>query len=182
MGNRAVRIVIGVVIVLGLSGIAFWGGTEAKRLLGKSPMNRQELTTQVLSMMNSIKIGDTLPDYQFFKTLENETVKLSDLVTGPTWLIFMLPDCDECIEELNALQPVFTDPTKKTKAIFISNAKPLELIDVRQRYTITAAILHDSNAVYTTGINVSAFPFNILVNNKLQIVDMVAGHIDPEDF
>ncbi len=186
MKQKAVKLLLGILIIGAAVATAYWGGKTTSQVLTKPDHQallerREQNTKDILKEMESIQEGDTLPDYEFFETLESETVRLSSLVTRPTWLIFVQPDCPACLEELDHLQ-TYIEKGSKFEVIVISNSNPLDLIDLQKHYQLKSLILHDRNSTYIDVIKVFTFPFNVLIDSNLVIAKIVADQLKSTNF
>jgi peroxiredoxin len=175
-----------VILILGTAvTVAFWGGAETGNFLDRAKYaerheKHQSMTKAELEQMGTIEIGKQIPDYEFFQNLEGETVRLSTLITTTAWLMFMQPDCDACLNELERMETILTSPNPEYAFVLISVSNPLDLIAIQKKYGLTCPILHDRNATYSDAVKIATFPFNVLVDKELVIQKVIVGELQIE--
>jgi peroxiredoxin len=178
---------IAAILVVGILGFfsaqqvaAYLIAMKADDALQEKREYRREFTRGVLKSMNTLQVGDVLPDYQFEDGSHNP-LTLSGLATGNTLLIFFDPTCDGCDDELRAINDAVTDTLdyRRFRLICAGDsglvAEKVEMLDLH------SPLLHDHSGDYFFQIGVFTYPFNIIVNKDRVIQDMIAGSLDRMD-
>jgi len=142
--------------------------------------SRREYTEGLLRSMNTIAVGDRLPDHQF-QDLEGRLQTLSDLTGDSTLVILFHPSCHFCDDELDALGDAVSDPSHHQRFLLASPGDIVEIVEKKEQFGIQSLVLHDQDGEYLTELGVSSFPFNIVVRRDGVIQDIVAGGLDAED-
>lgn len=146
---------------------------------GKLDLQR-DYTRHVLKSMNSLRVGDTLPDYRFENTEHNPLV-LSDVVAENTLLIFFDPSCDGCDHELSALEEVIAGTLESQRFLAICSGDSGLVTEKVAQFDIGGRLLYDPSGDYFAQTGVFSYPFNIMINRDRVIQDMIAGSLDRTD-
>lgn len=176
--NRITTVLCGLVVI----GLASILGVLAGNMVEsfKRQAQREEATQGILEHMQSINVGDTIPDYQF-ENLDNQQVRLSELISERTVLVFFDPYCHHCLVQLDSMELALGDSWAGEYIILISAAKLQDLQAVRDERNIRSWILWDRGDAYADMLNVFTKPFNIAIDADMVIHDIVAGPLTVSD-
>ncbi len=177
------KVMLGVVVLAAVIGAGLLlGGQAAHYATAKKQLAaRNENTAGILSQMNTINVGDVLPDHRF-EDLESNLVWLSDLLAHKTLISFYYPDCDGCILELEQLQNVCRDSADYQYFIYISSTDLQSLVEDREKHGIPLRIFYDHERAFAKELEVYTYPFNIIVNRDGLIEAIVGGALEESDF
>lgn len=176
--SRITTIVSGLVVVALASILGVMAGNVVESF--KERTQRKEATQGILERMKSISVGDTIPDYQF-ENLDNQQVRLSELVSERSVLVFFDPYCHHCLVQLDSMELALGDSWAGEYIILISAAKLQDLQAVRDERNIHSWILWDRGDAYADMLNVFTKPFNIAIDADMVIHDIVAGPLTVSD-
>lgn len=176
--NR-ITTVLGGMAVIGLASIL---GVLAGNVVEtfKRQAQREEVTQGILEHMQSINVGDTIPDYQF-ENLDNQQVRLSELVCERSVLVFFDPYCHNCLLQLDSMELALSDNRGSECIILVSAASLQDLLALRTERNTRSWILWDRGDAYAEVLNVFTKPFNIAIDAEMVIHDIVAGPMTVSD-
>ncbi|MBD3404379.1 redoxin domain-containing protein [candidate division GN15 bacterium] len=86
--------------------------------------------------------GDTLADH-VFEDLEEQPVRLSDLVVGNMLISVVMPTCESCLDEMLYIRDQIDNPDDYRHLVFITSANPRFMRDIKEETGLTAAFLYD---------------------------------------
>lgn len=147
-------------------------------LSSTSDARRAAKTTSLLNQMRSIAIGDTLSD-AIIEDLKGSKVWPSNFVKKRTWIGVIEPGCDACDNTIQDLKSNVSPSQLESCFLFISAANPRVLQDLRDQEGVLAPILYDHRRQWLHSINLTTFPFFLLVDSTLRIQQAVAGGLSP---
>jgi peroxiredoxin len=152
------------------------GDAINQRKLKKFEADRAKMKQAVLAKMENVGLGNRVGDH-YFEDLNRNLVRLSDVITDKTVIIFIEPDCPACIDEIEQIQRVVKDSSESRHFIFVSSGNPLHLIVLRDEYKIQSPILYDHKDEFSSWFKVSTYPFNMIVNERLEIEDVIPAQL-----
>lgn len=123
-----------------------------------------------------INAGDQAPDFQL-KTLEGETVNLSDYRGQGVFLNFWATYCPPCKEEMPYMQSqyeVFKDKGVTILAVDVGEPK-LTVEKFVKRYELTFPILLDYRQEVVNAYGVGAIPVSFLIDENGKVVDRITA-------
>jgi hypothetical protein len=107
---------------------------------------------------------------------------LSSLVKDRALISYIMTDCDGCLSELEAIASVCRDDADAHKFIFISTANPLHMSTLRENFGLESYFLFDYERRFGEGVGISTFPFSMLVNDSLRILEIYGGGVPEEAY
>jgi peroxiredoxin len=134
----------------------------------------------VLERMGTIAIGDTLSNYSF-EDIDGNLRRLSDILVDNTLLIYIKPDCDACLEEIDRLSKTAHTSGDYSHFILISTANPLHLRKLRDDQGLQCLLLYDEERLFGNNLKISSFPFGLLLNRERVIEEVYASVLSDED-
>jgi peroxiredoxin len=152
------------------------GDAVNQRKLKKFEATRQKVNESILSKMENVEAGNRIADC-YFEDLNRNSLRLSDVIAGRTAIIFMEPDCPACIQEIEEIRRVIKDFSEYRHFVFVSSVNPLHLIDLRDEYNIPSPILYDHKDVFSSRFKVYTYPFNMIVNERLEVEEVIPGRL-----
>jgi hypothetical protein len=136
-------------------------------------------TALVLDKMQTIQVGDTLRDFTF-ADLSGQPIRLSEHVTGLTWIAIIEPSCETCVLNVRRIKSVLPDSLATHRVVFISGSNPRDMQDLRNSVGIGSLFLYDHKRQWSNGYKFNAFPFHMLVDRGLQIREIVIGDLSED--
>jgi hypothetical protein len=124
--------------------------------------------------------GDTLTDH-VFEDLEEQPVRLSDLVVGNMLISVVMPTCESCLDEMLYIRDQIDNPKDYRHLVFITSANPRFMRDIKEETGLTAAFLYDHRAEYLSRYDVQAYPFNIIIDSNMVVLDIFGGGLTQTD-
>lgn len=186
MLSRLKMTLLFIITTLILLAVAYFFGAQAGQFISskKSDEWRKERDEQgqyILKRVESLKVGQKLPNY-FFYDIDGNFVELEKIVKSNCMISYILVDCPACDEQLATL----TDLSKNTKiqisTILVSYENPFQLIKLKEQYQINFPILYDHGNQYGTNLDLYTYPFNILIDSGLVIRKLIPGQLLKEDY
>ena len=141
---------------------------------------RQEYTESILNSMQTMAIGDTLPDF-VFEDLNRQPRRLSDLVNNRTVISFFDPHCENCDEEMIKVRQAVANETEAGYFVFISSANPRLIEEMRGLVGLKSPVLYDHRAEFMRSYDIFTYPFNVIVDENLVIQDIIIDTLDESD-
>ena len=166
-----------VVVFAGLLGLT--GGKLYSHWL--KDKERTELTTAIVKLMETIDVGDTLPDH-VFEDLSRIPVDLKKTLPHGGLVTFISPTCPSCEDQLTEFAASVAEDAQNGRFVFISGENPRLLEEVRDTYNLAAPVLYDHKSVYWKQLQINSFPLNVFVDDQFVITDMIAGPISAAEF
>jgi len=163
-------------------GAAYFLGWQAAVLWDKKSRadRRQEYRSQalaqsraILDRMGTVEIGDTLSDFSF-EDIDGNLHRLSEILVDNTLLIYIKPECDACLEEVARLSRVAQTQDDYRHFILVSTANPLHLRKLRDDHGLQCHILYDEERFFGNNLNISSFPFGLLLDGERVILNVYA--------
>ncbi|MBN1213453.1 MAG: redoxin domain-containing protein [candidate division Zixibacteria bacterium] len=142
--------------------------------------NRKDFTKTILDKMQTLSIGDTLPDHRF-EDLYRRPVYLSELLKGQTILIFFDPYCENCNEEMNAVNQAVTELREYEYFIFISGENPRLIEEIPELSELKSPVLYDHHREYIDRFKIFTFPFNIVIDKDRVVREIYGQALTPEE-
>jgi peroxiredoxin len=130
--------------------------------------------------MGTISEGDTLPNF-YFQDLNGDDVYLEEIISEQVLMMYFEPDCELCLVELEMIRDEVTEQSQFDRFVMISGANPLHLIKLRDRYELSSPLLYDYQGFFRENLNIFTFPFNMVVDENLVIVEIKAGSLTPDE-
>ena len=176
------KYLFGFVVAIATVTLAYYAGVEASNYFQKQNIlnQRNSNNKSILSQMNDLKIGDTTPNYSF-EDLSFQPIMLQPLVSKKTVLIFIEPDCPSCVEDIERLSKIIQDESDASHFIIISSGNPRHLIDLRNEYNLSMPILYDHDRGYSSIFGVFTYPFHIVIDESMQVLDIITGPLVEND-
>jgi hypothetical protein len=137
---------------------------------------REEFTQGILHQMNSIEVGDTLPDFPF-ELLTGDTVLLSEVVRQPTLLTVIQPGCDDCVEEVRLISSSIDDSSQASHFLLVSSANPRILLDWQSHSHHALKFVYDHKGIWQRNNNIEAIPFSLLLSGDRVVLKVIAGMV-----
>ncbi len=159
---------------------AYLGERKVEQARLEAQHYRREFTQGVLMSMNTLQVGNVLPDYQF-EDLAHNPLTLSGLASENTLLIFFDPACDGCDNELAAINKAIADTLDYRRFRLISSGDSGMVAEKIERFDLRIPLLYDPSADFFFQTGVLTYPFNMIVNQDGVIQDMIAGSLDRRD-
>jgi len=131
--------------------------------------------------MTQLKIGDTLENHKF-EVLGGDSVWLKDLLSERCVLTVVLPECNDCITEAQELKFAIKDSSDSRHFIFATWDNPRIFEEMKKETGLVTRFLYDHRRAYFSKYDISTFPFNITLNEKGVVLDMLSGPMLKEDF
>lgn len=137
--EKSAKVIIGVILFASvvLSGLLLGSQAAHYKTLKKQLAARKEQTAAILDEMNTIKIGDKLPDHRF-EDLESNLVWLSDLLAHKTLISFYHPSCDACVVDFEHMQRKCLESADYEYFLFISSTDPMMLAEQKRQNGIAS--------------------------------------------
>ncbi len=176
------KILLGIVFSALIVSVAYVVGTEAGNYFQKQKRlgGREQSLENILSEMNDLKVGDKLPDFAF-ENLAFESVMLRPLVQDTTILSFIQPGCPSCIQDMERLSSIVKTKESASRFIIISSGNPRHLMDLRDDYSLLSPILYDHEKGYSSIFSVFTYPFHIVIDKEMQVLEIIASQLEVED-
>jgi len=171
-----------IVVVVLVVGLALLLGTEAGHYVAskRNSQRRSNRTQSILAQMNTLAVGDTLPDHPF-EDLDHKELWLRDLLSEKTLISFTAPDCDACLAEFDELAAAVSDSADRRYFLIIwpyltgtSRAQGIE-------HSLSGRVLYDKGGEFLDRLAVNTFPFNLIVNLAGAIEEIIADPMDREE-
>ena len=125
-----------------------------------------------------------LPDL-VLTDIRGDTVRTSQIPTGPVLITFFHPECDHCKYEISSLLNSGLLDSLLT-ILLISFADRSEILSFIQQFDIddtsTLRILHDPDFRMSGLFRADVMPSNYIYNDSLQLVKIFKGSSRPEAF
>lgn len=134
----------------------------------------------VLERMGTVAEGDTLSDFSF-EDIDGHLHRLSEILVDHTLLIYIKPDCDACLEEIERLSQVAHTPDEYSHFILISTANPLHLRKMREDYELQCLVLYDEERLFGNNLNIVSFPFGLMLDHERVIREVHASVLTDEE-
>lgn len=185
MGMRAQSAILYVVAVAAVIA-AGYGVGKLTAVYYNGHANRQYLaarsysTNELLAQMNTIKVGDILPNH-LFRRLGGDTAHLSRLLQSRTILIFVDLGCTPCLDQIEMLGRVTTTPQERCHFLVVSRADPGQLSRLRSDLSVQCEMLLDSAGTFHEKLSIHSSPFSIVVDSGRVIRSIVAGSLLEEE-
>lgn len=141
---------------------------------------KKDFTEALLDHMQSLNIGDTLPDHRF-EDLYRRPVYLSSLVRGQTILIFFDPYCENCNEEMNTVNRAVSTTREYEYFIFISGGNPRLIEEMPALAELKSPVLYDHNREYINRFKIFTFPFNVVIDKNLVVREVYGETLTPDE-
>jgi len=142
---------------------------------------RTELTTAIVKQMETIDVGDTLPDH-VFEDFSRNPVDLRKTLPHGGLVTFISPTCPSCEDQLSEFAASVAEDAQAGRFVFISAGNPRLLEEVRDKHKLNAPVLYDHKSVYWKQLQINSFPLNVFVDDRFVITDMIAGPISAAEF
>jgi len=171
------------VLTILILGIAVFTGTWVGKYFGekKKLKEKQEISSSILSQMHQLNIGDNLPNHRF-EVLGGDSIWLNDILSERSVLMVVLPQCEDCINEVRELKAVVKDTSDSKHFIFASWENPRLLEEMKEETGLNSYFLYDHKNAYFSRFDIRTYPFNITLDKNGVVLDMLAGEMWKEDF
>lgn len=158
-------------------------GTQAGKMYANWDNQRKlaQTTRVVVDLMETIDIGDTLPDH-VFEDLERNPVRLSDLIKGRTLVTFISPNCPSCEFQIEDFSRALNTDQQKNGYIFISPHNPRYLEELQDKYNLEAPILYDHRSKYWSMLSINTTPFNVQIGQDMILEEIFAGPLSEDEY
>lgn len=139
-------------------------------------------TAALLKNMQTISIGMRLNDGTF-EDLDDSAVSLLDIVDeGVTVICIVRPECDACLYDIEEIDKYVRRGALSSRSfVFISSANPRLMADIRDAVESDFQFLYDHRAKWISQYKINNFPFAILVDSSLNVLDVFVGTLLPQD-
>ena len=125
-----------------------------------------------------------LPDL-VLSDIWGDTIRTSQIHTGPVLITFFHPECDHCKYEITALLSSALLDSQLT-ILLVSYADRSEIISFMGQFDIdntsTLHLLHDPDFRMSNLFRADVMPSNYIYNDSLQLVKIFKGSTRPEAF
>lgn len=142
--------------------------------------SRTEMTSQIVSSMKSIRVGDQLPAHTF-EDLNGKSVSSIVLGQAKTLIMYVTPTCDGCVWQLRALASIDRSSHGDITVVVITSANPRLMEDLIDELELDWPVLYDHRGEFAQIVNINDFPFNILVSSSSEILDLSAGELQADE-
>lgn len=164
---------------------AFILGTQAgnyanSQKTDKYVERRDEKRAEILKQMGTVQVGDILPNPVFID-LDGDEVHLQDIVDERTIVMYFEPDCQVCEDEIETIVQQVSGEQESRRFVLISAGDPARLMKLRDDYGLRSPILYDEDGFFAKRLKVFTFPFNLVVDKHLVIVDILTGGLTPDE-
>lgn len=160
----------------------FASGYYRSRDRDRAELARSINTEHILSVMKTIRVGDTIPDHRFVDADGNRVTLGNKLVNDHTLLLFIDASCPSCLAEMEILQNVVSDANEATCFLLLSRDNLAAVKRLRKAYSVGCSILIDTTGAYQTNLNLLTTPFSVLVDKDRRIEKIIAGSLREDDF
>ncbi|MBD3403568.1 hypothetical protein GF420_11780 [candidate division GN15 bacterium] len=92
-----------------------------------------------------------------------------------------MPTCESCLDEMLYIRDQIDNPEDYRHLVFITSANPRFMRDIKEETGLTAAFLYDHRAEYLSRYDVQAFPFNIIIDSSMVVLDIFGGGLTQTD-
>ena len=172
---------ISLLLLLGCAAVSLGvaGGSWLRdRGLESHRVEQADRTEAILSSMQGIGMGDTIPNYTLYD-LEGTPMKLDQLVKPYCILLFFRSNCQSCASEFGTIeQEANSTSDAPLRLVFISPQNPFELRDYFSSSTLSHRIFYDHERRFEASFDISTYPFNILVDSTAVVRGFLAGPLD----
>ncbi|HHV41651.1 MAG TPA: TlpA disulfide reductase family protein [Saprospiraceae bacterium] len=124
----------------------------------------------------------TLPDLVLLDIL-GDTIRTSQIHTGPVLITFFNPECDYCKYEITSLLSS-THIDRQLTILLISYADRSEILSFIRQFDIDSTsnlyLLHDPDFRMSNLFKANVMPSNYIYNDSLQLVKIFKGSTKPE--
>jgi peroxiredoxin len=136
----------------------------------------QKRTTRVeLNRMQTLNIGDTLPDVRL-EDLSGRSIDLASVIKHRrTAIAFVLPDCDACLFEMQRILKLSPDSIAQQHWVLVSSSNPRTLNDLKVERGLAMPVLYDHQNRLASRLRINSFPFNIVVDSQRVIISIFSG-------
>jgi peroxiredoxin len=165
--------------VLGAKAAGWWDRHDRAETRESYRSDALALSRAVLKKMGTVAVGDTLTDFTF-EDIDGEVHSLSDVLTDPTLIIYVKPDCDACLEEIERISQVAETPDDYRHFVLISTANPVHLQRLRSDFSLGCYILYDEERFFGNALKIESYPFGLLVDSGREIQEVYVTAL-PED-
>lgn len=178
------KVIIAVSLILVIA-VAYIFGVEAGQFIKSSKESgykslRAKETPIILKKMNSVNIGDKLPNYYFYD-IDGNFVELKQIINSKTLFVFFSHDCSACMDELELLNKMTSDSLVSLKLVLISDSNPFDLMRLKKHMGLPFQIIYDHGRIYNAVTRVASTPFNFIVNSDLSIEAIYPGQLFETD-
>jgi len=174
-----------VFLLLLVGGVAYLAGSslgyylsERKKADYKSA--RAERTASIVGSHVQLGVGDTLSD-RVFETLDAAPVKLSDVISGRTYVVAVLPTCETCITEMAAIAQAPSRGGVTGRFVFVSSANPRLLADLRDSLQLNNQFLYDHKGRFLEPFGIDIYPMSFVIDRDRRIKEIILGRLLPEE-
>ena len=128
MPRKFLTILISILVLA----IAIFLGSRAGKFFGERQQSKvnEEFSKQILAKMQSLNIGDTLPNHKF-EVIGGDSAWLKDLLSKKCVLTVVLPECDDCLYEAQELKSALIDSNDARHFIFATWENPRTFEDMK---------------------------------------------------
>lgn len=165
---------IGIALLLGILSGRFVGQKLNEHKDLENTKRQVRMTRLALSDMQTIEIGDTLPDF-VFENLERKQVRLSGIIGSSIIVSIVQPECESCIDEIDYLAREVKDTAVLKRVVFISSGNPRLLEELARSTGIASLFLYDHRGAWISQFDINVYPFSIQVDDHLVIKNVFAG-------
>lgn len=174
-----VLLAAGLAVVLGVA-----SATMIRAYLDNARQSeRSRLRSAVSHSPNSIsalRTGDTLSDH-VFEDLNEQPVRLSDLVIGNMLISVVMPTCESCLDEMLYFRDQIEKPDDYHHLVFITSANPRFMRNIKEETGMAATFLYDHRAEHLSGYFVEAYPLNIIIDSNMVVLEVFGGGLTQTD-
>ncbi len=154
------------------------GETTTQNTLSEGETNDDIMTT---SDSSGIKKGELAPDFQL-KTLNGETVSLSDYRGKPVFINFWATWCPPCRAEMPDMQELYEKKDIEILAVNLTQTETSQedVIKFVENFGLTFPVLLDENLSVSDTYQVHAYPTSYLLdsNGHIQFISIGAMNYD----
>jgi len=133
----------------------------------------------VLERMGTVGLGDTLSDFSF-EDIDGNLHRLSEILVDNTLLIYIKPDCDACLEEIERLSQVAKTAEDYRHFILISTSNPLHMRKLREDFGLRCYQLYDEERFFGNAFKIESFPFGLLVSRSRIVLAAYANALSTD--
>ncbi|MED4206431.1 redoxin domain-containing protein [Neobacillus mesonae] len=146
----------------------------------KKSEKQPDTAKEVSANKTALTIGAKAPDFEL-KTLNGETVKLSDLKGKKVMLNFWATWCGPCKAEMPEMEEFFKSADKGIKILAVNIDPQLDVKGFVDEYKITFPVLLDTEDAVNTKYQVISIPTTYFIDSNGIIQNKFVGTMKLDD-
>lgn len=130
----------------------------------------------ILDRTGNLEIGTKIPNY-FFHDLDGNFVELEKIIKSKTLLTYVTSECDACIIQVETFKKFLESNKTDYDIVLISFSSPYNLMEMMKSYDLSFRTLYDHGNQYGRNLEISTFPFNIVLDSGLIVTGIYPGKL-----